>query len=141
MSSATHSDRIETLSVEVWECCPSQGRAGIQPLNETNDVAWRLRLGGLNLPSDALGQTHRLRARFPLLNSTTNLRKHRTGIRANQSHHAGDDHKDDGQHDGVFRDVLPLGFLQEPVQMVVNGFPLGSVMSPSPEPSIEGIEP
>ena len=48
---------------------------------------------------------------FPLLNRATNLRKHRTGIRANQSHHAGDDHKDDSQHDGVFRDVLPVGLL------------------------------
>lgn len=48
---------------------------------------------------------------YSLLNSTTNLRKHRTGIRSNQSHHAGDDHKDDGQHDGVFRDVLPVGLL------------------------------
>ena len=46
-----------------------------------------------------------------LLNRATHLRKHRTGIRANQSHHAGDDHKDDRQHDGVFRDVLPLGLL------------------------------
>ena len=46
-----------------------------------------------------------------LLNSTTYLRKHGTGIRANQSHHAGDDHKNDSQHDGVFRDVLPVGLL------------------------------
>lgn len=47
----------------------------------------------------------------PLLNSATHLRKHHTGIRANQSHHAGDDHKNDSQHDGVFRDVLPVGLL------------------------------
>jgi hypothetical protein len=46
-----------------------------------------------------------------LLNRAANLRKHRTGIRANESHHAGDDHKDDSQHDGVFRDVLPVGLL------------------------------
>jgi len=48
---------------------------------------------------------------FQLLNRAANLRKHRTGIRANESHHAGDDHKDDSQHDGVFRDVLPVGLL------------------------------
>ena len=65
-----------------------------------------------------------------LLNRATNLRKHSTRIRADQSHHAGDDHKNYSQHDGVFRDVLPLGLPPESVQMVVNDCLLGPASDP-----------
>jgi len=75
----------------------------------------RAPIGGWYAVGGLLGFAGAVRERrfwmLPLLNRATNLRKHRTGIRANQSHHAGDDHKDDSQHDGVFRDVLPVGLL------------------------------
>ena len=43
-----------------------------------------------------------------LLDSATNLRKHRARVRPNHPHHPYDHHEDDCQHDRVLSDILSL---------------------------------
>jgi hypothetical protein len=48
-----------------------------------------------------------------LLNRASNLRKDIIRVRSNQPDRAHDNDENDGQHDGVFRDVLALFIIPE----------------------------
>jgi hypothetical protein len=43
-----------------------------------------------------------------LLDRTRRGREHRIGVATNHADRAYDDHENDGEHDGVFGDILPL---------------------------------
>ena len=48
-----------------------------------------------------------------LLNRASNLRKDIVRVRSDQADRANDNDENDGQHDGVFRDVLALFIIPE----------------------------
>jgi hypothetical protein len=60
----------------------------------------------------------RCRATAELLNRTGYVREHIIGIRANQPNGADNDYQNDGEHHGVFRNVLAFVVTPEFVQMV-----------------------
>src|SRR6266436_5389639 len=45
------------------------------------------------------------------LDCAANLREDSAGVYSDHSDHAGDQHQHDGQHDGVFSDILSLSFV------------------------------